>query len=277
MKTGYLITARLKSQRLKRKILLDIDGDTVLDKVIKRCLAVGNVDEVVLCTSTNEQDAELEQVAEKHKIKFFKGDEDDVLKRLLDAARKENIDRFLSITADNPFHSILMGRKILDFDNRNNFDFIFTQNLPAGIAPYFIRTDALDVAVFMKRNSDTEIWGPFVKQPSFFKLGYLNVTNNSLPSDLRITCDYEADYQFIKSLYGNILSSRPDINDIIALFNTNPDIFDINKGIPQRKLDKSIIEEINNNFKKNTQIGIDYLKLNNILLFPGSIEDTFQL
>jgi len=40
MKIGFFITARLKSSRLKNKILLDLNGKTVLDRIIERCKVV---------------------------------------------------------------------------------------------------------------------------------------------------------------------------------------------------------------------------------------------
>ncbi len=36
MRIGFLITARLKSTRLKQKILLDLNGKLVLDRVFDR-------------------------------------------------------------------------------------------------------------------------------------------------------------------------------------------------------------------------------------------------
>jgi spore coat polysaccharide biosynthesis protein SpsF len=272
-----LITARLKSTRLKRKILLDIDGDTVLDKVINRCKAVNSVDRVILCTSTNQEDAELERYAEKHNIGFFRGDANDVLKRLLDAARQENIDRFLSITADNPLHSILIGNKILDFDENNNCDFIFTQNLPVGMAPYFIKTDALDVVVFMKKDSDTEIWGPYVKQPDFFKIGYLNVENYAVPANKRITCDYDVDYEMIKAIYNNISCDLPDLNDLSLLYVTHPDIFKINEGIIQRQLDTAVIEKIKQDFIKTRDIGTEYIKNKGFKFSPSIVKKSISI
>ncbi len=275
MNTGYLITARLKSSRLKRKILLDIDGETVLDKVIKRCKAVKGAGKVVLCTSTNDQDAELQLYAEKHGIAFFRGSQDDVLQRLLDAAEQENIDRFLSITADNPLHSISIADKILEFDHKNNCDFIFTQNAPVGIAPYFIRTKALYVAVFMKKESDTEIWGPFVEQPDFFKIGYLNVKNYALPASQRITCDYEIDYEMIKAIFDKIDVEMPDLDELKILYKTNKDIFEINSGIVQRELDYATLEKIQTDFNNRRSEGMEYSRKMGFKFSPSTVEEDF--
>jgi spore coat polysaccharide biosynthesis protein SpsF len=277
MKTGYLITARLKSTRLKRKILLDIDEETVLDKVIKRCLATKGVDNVILCTSTNAEDEALVEYADKHNIGFFKGSEDDVLKRLLDSARKYKIDRFLSITADNPLHSIKAAESLIAFDNQNNFDFIFTKNLPIGISPYFLRTDALDVAVHMKENTDTEIWGPFINRPDFFKIGNLVFSNIHMPNSLRITCDYDKDYTFILELYKNFQTPMPDISDIIDLFETNHDIFKINAGIVQRMPDKQTMKQINTSFDLNIEAGIRFANKKQIKISPCLIKKLMKL
>lgn len=277
MSTGYLITARLKSTRLKRKILLDIDGDTVLDKVIKRCKQVNNVDKIVLCTSSNFQDEELETYAQKHNIYFFRGSEDDVLGRLLNAAQFFKIDKFLSITADNPLHSILVGEKILKFDSKNSCDFIFSHNLPIGISPYFIRTKALEVAVFMKDLTDTEIWGPFVNRPDFFKIGNIHFNNNKLSKNIRITCDYQEDYDFIIELYNNIKKDYPDINDIDSLFTQNPNIFNINAGITQRTLEAKLLMKIKKSFDKNIANGKIFASENNIKLASELIENTINL
>lgn len=272
MTTGYLITARLKSTRLKRKILLSIDEETVLDKVILRCKKTLGVDKVVLCTSINEEDAELVAYAEKHKIGFFRGSEDDVLKRLLDAAREFTIDRFLSITADNPLHSVLAAEKILEFDSNHKFDFIFTQNLPIGMSPYFIRTDALDVAVFMKEKSDTEIWGPFVNRPDFFNIGYLIFNNIKLSSSLRITCDYEKDYLFIKTLYSSFSTKFPDIHNIESTFFKNPEVFKINEGITQRMPDQETLNQINDAFVKSKAEGKRYCEEKGIIINMGLVK-----
>jgi spore coat polysaccharide biosynthesis protein SpsF len=165
----------------------------------------------------------------------------------------------------------MAANQIIEFDNQNTFDFVFTENLPIGIAPYFIRTDALAVAVHMKENSDTEIWGPFVNQPNFFIIGFMNVTNNTLPSNLRITCDYPEDYELIKTLFQNFQTDLPDLTDIICLYETMRDIFSLNKGITQRMPDVETINMINNQFESNKVEGLRFASKHNIILNPEVI------
>lgn len=224
MKLGYFITARLKSSRLKRKILLPLNGNTVLDHVINRCKETNTIDEVVLCTSTNPQDAELFDYALKHQIKFYAGSEDDVLKRLLDAAKYYGFDAFVSITADNPLHSIHISNQIIEWIKKEDLDFVFTTGLPIGLTPYFINTKALEIAVAMKEQADTEIWGPFVNRPDFFRIGYLHVESDLFSDEIRLTCDYIEDYNVISDIY----SKFPQ--------NHNPSIFEVSKLIKEKEI-----------------------------------------
>ena len=59
MRLGFLITARLKSSRLKLKLLKQLNGYSVIDRVIQRAKQVKECDEIILCTSENNQDLRL--------------------------------------------------------------------------------------------------------------------------------------------------------------------------------------------------------------------------
>lgn len=271
MKYAYLITARLKSSRLREKILLDLNGKTILDHVIERCKKVVGTDEVILCTSTNTQDSVLFDYALKHGIKFYAGSEDDVLTRLRDAALYYGVDGFLSITADNPLHSFYCGTVILDQVKKFNFDFVFTEGLPIGIAPYYLNTKALQVAIKMKEDSNTEIWGPFCKRKEFFNLGNLIVKNYSIPSSNRITCDCPDDYKLFRYIYAHFDTGMlPSIFQLEDLYLENPNLFTINSNIKQQGVSKEILERITTDFNNNIEQGESYARSIGHKLIPNN-------
>ena len=134
MNIGFLITARLKSTRLPKKVLLPLNGYTVIERVIKRAKQVVEPDKVVLCTSTDHEDFPLVETAIKNKIYYFNGHPDDVLQRLMDAAKLFGFDFFMGITADNPLFSIEYAKQIKGImQNDSSFDYLFTSNLPIGL------------------------------------------------------------------------------------------------------------------------------------------------
>lgn len=269
MKIGYFITARLKSTRLKEKILLPLKERTVLDHVIERCKNVVGNENVVLCTSTNPQDSVLFKSAQNHQIKFYPGSENDVLVRLENAANYYGFDAFVSITADNPLHSIKIALELIKQYKENNFDFTFTKGLPIGVAPYFIRTDALRVANYMKKDSDTEIWGPFVNRSDFFNIGILQVTNSVFKEEKRLTCDMPQDYELFKFFFDNYYFDFLDVKEINEIFIKNPKLWEINKSIIQRAISEETLNDINTNFNKMVDDGKKYAIDNGIILKPG--------
>ncbi len=250
MKIGFFITARLKSSRLRHKLFLDLSGKSIIERVIQRCKATSGVDGVVLCTSTNPQDSALYEFAQKEKIQFYAGSEDDVLQRLLDAAKYYHYDAFLSITADNPLFSIYTSQLLVDSFKKEPFDFGFTKGLPIGLATSLLETKALDVAVYMKRQSDTEIWGPFLNRSDFFSIFQLILENTPFDENKRLTVDYFEDYLLVCKVYNSFEKDIiVDIHSLGQFLEKNNYLWDINKQRSQKWPIQTELDKINHDFE----------------------------
>lgn len=278
MKIGFYITVRMKSSRLKRKVLLNLNGKPIIQRIIDRCLATKGIDDVVLCTSTNPQDSIFYDYAMNNRIKFWAGNEVDVLKRLLGASEYYGFDAFLNITADNPLFSITISDLLVDMYKKNKFDFIFTKGLPIGCYPYFLSTDALKVVCFMKKQTDTEIWGPFVNRSDFFNIGELIVKNSPFKEDKRLTCDYPEDYELLKKLYSSFDSEYViRLTEIFDVLTEKPEIWKINENCTQRGVSKERFTEINKQFDSQKKSGLAYAKKNLIRLIPNRTKIEFEI
>ena len=138
MKIGFFITARLKSTRLKKKILLDLEGRSVLGHVIERAKRVDGIDDVVVCTSTVAQDRPILDICHKHGCYYFNGSPDDVLNRLLSAATFFDCDYLLLITADNPLFSFEYAQRLVNEIKRDpEVDYLHIDGLPLGYGPLY--------------------------------------------------------------------------------------------------------------------------------------------
>lgn len=254
MKIGFLITARLKSSRLPFKVIMDLNGKTVIERLIDRIKEIKDLEEIVLCTSTNPQDKPLVDIAKDNDIYYFNGSEDDVLKRLLDAAKFYNLDYFLGITADNPLITIHYSNLIIDQIKINNYDYIKLKGLPLGAATYGIKTKALETVCEIKNVVNTEIWGSLIDQPQVFSIKEIKVDDILNKPTLRFTLDYLEDYQFIYHLY-----SRINSNEILNLYNImeylekKPEIVKINSSCIQNSLDPALKEKINKLYQNNLE------------------------
>ena len=262
MKIGFFITARLKSTRLKQKILLNLNGKSILERIIERCKALPGLDGVVLCTSTNPEDSILYDYAQNHKIKYFAGSEEDVLNRLQSAALYYGFDAFLSITADNPLFSIYISQIILNFYKQKKLDFIFSKGLPIGCCPALVTTQSLQIVNFIKKDNDTEIWGPFVNHSDIFNIGEIIVTNSPFKEEKRLTCDYPQDYLLLSKIYKYFPNDYlPDIHEILEIMKQNPAFWEINSMHQQRYLSDEEVKRINLIFNNKKNDALEYATL----------------
>jgi len=260
MKIGFLITARLKSERLPLKIIKDLNGKTVIERLIDRIKEIKDITDIVLCTSTNSQDKLLVDIARKNDIYYFNGDEEDVLKRLLDAAKLFNLDYFLGITADNPLITIHCSNLIVDEIRRNKYDFIKLEGLPLGVATYGMKVKALEVVCKIKSIIDTEIWGYLIDRPEIFDIKAIKIVDKLNRPELRLTLDYDEDYELIRNIYYNIPFKKVlNLYNVIDYLDKNPEIAKINQNCVQLDLDKKAKEEIDNHYKENLE-GIKRIK-----------------
>jgi len=266
MKIGFLITARLKSERLPKKVIKDLNGKKVIERIIDRAKEVDGIDKIIICTSKNPQDSPLVDIAIKNNINYFKGDEDDVLKRLCDASIENKFDYITGITADNPLFSIRLTNKIIRTINEKKPDFVYYENLPIGVGTFGMSVKALKTVIKIKNVIDTEIWGPLIKRPDIFNIVILKEEGKLNRPDLRFTLDYKEDYDFLSHIYKNIKFDRViRLYDVIEYLNDNPKVVEINKNCIQRKIDSEILDKIKTNFNK---------KYNEIIKIKDSIYKT---
>jgi len=252
MKIGFLITARLKSSRLPLKLLLDLNGKTILERVIERCKKVADVSDIILCTSLNPQDKALVDCAKKNDIYYFLGDEMDVLRRLSDAASFYNLDYIINITGENPLFSIYHADIVVDLAKKGRHDFIFIEGLPVGCAIYGIRPEALKTVCSFKQEIDTEIWGPLINRPEIFDVKKVEVTKEIQLSNIRITCDYIEDYLFILEIFKHFPSDHvPSYFEVFKLLKEKPELMEINSSRVQAGLLEETLLRINEFFVKN--------------------------
>ena len=78
-----LIAVRMKSTRLTAKAMKDLSGAPLILKLHHRLLKSKRLNGIVWCTSTNEQDNQLQELAEHNNISFYRGSELDVIDRFL--------------------------------------------------------------------------------------------------------------------------------------------------------------------------------------------------
>lgn len=102
MKVVAIIQARMGSQRLPGKSMMEIADKPLLWYVIERVKKAKSLDSVILATSTKPENDPLCRLAEELNVEVFRGSEIGVLSRYVEAGRGTNADIIVRICADNP-------------------------------------------------------------------------------------------------------------------------------------------------------------------------------
>lgn len=252
MKIGFFITARLKSTRLKRKILLDLEGRSVLGHVIESARQVDEVDDVVVCTSTVAQDRPILDVCNKHGCYYFNGSPGDVLNRLLSASTFFECDYLLLITADNPLFSFEYAQRLVTEIKRDpEVDYLHIEGLPIGMDPYIIRRNAFEVIDAIKSDAETEFWPEYIKDQSIFKHRSIEADPGH-KRDYRITLDYQQDLDLFKSVYKQCYQGKPiTTSQVIEYLDANPSVSALNSSIDRSWLNQDRVNQIEDHLKNN--------------------------
>ena len=211
--------------------MLEVMGKPLIVHMLDRIKHSRHIEDIVICTSTNSQDDPLEEIAEKEHVHCFRGSEDDVLERLLRAARSYDMTNFANITADCPLiDPLLIDRAVEEYD-KVNADLVMyddsNNNIPFNC--YVLRVSALEKVCELKKETDTEVWLNLFTT-HMFKIHSIIVEGKYRHNSLKISLDYPEDYEFIKKVFGELYD--PDrvfsLPDVIDLANRCPDILSIN-------------------------------------------------
>jgi len=231
------ITVRTKSERLPLKVLRLIEGKAMIEQMIIRLKEAKLADEIVLCTSTNPKDEVLVDYAEKQKIKYFRGDEVDVLKRLYDAATVFGAEFIVNATADNPLTDPVYIDKIIEKYRETKADYITCLDLPIGTYSEGVKTEAMKKVLDLKKEQDTEIWDDYFEKSGLFKVVKLEVEKELIRPGIRLTVDYSEDLELLRKIYNALQKEKEvfSLKRVLEFLKENPELLDINKNMMQKK------------------------------------------
>lgn len=240
-----IVQARMGSTRLPGKVLMNVEGKTILSHVVDRVKQSKKIDEVIVATTTLEKDDVIIKELEKINCNYYRGSEENVLDRYYNAAKLYKGDIIIRITSDCP----LIDPNVID-DMINYYlshDYFMVSNAglqmenrtyPRGLDTEIFSFELLEKAWL---NSDKNYEKEHVtlymyeneKNICFFK-------NNIDFSKYRLTVDTIEDFNLIKSIYEKLYIDKKYfyLDDIIKLLRENPQLYEINKNIEQKKIYK---------------------------------------
>jgi len=234
MKTVAIIQARMGSTRLPGKVMMSLAGVPVIKQVYDRVSMIEGLSSVLVATSTLDGDDPLAEYCADQKIPLFRGSEDDVLDRFVQAARQADADVVMRITADCPFIDPRVSAEVLDLllaDPHCDYaDNITPVTYPDGLDTQVVRRATLER--LRERCDDPEdrehVLTYIQKHPDAFAT--LAVNSPVDYSTHRWTLDRPEDFEMLSRLAG-MLNERGlfgDHREILQILEEHPEIREIN-------------------------------------------------
>ncbi len=217
-KIAIILAARSSSKRLPKKHFLKINSNLrIIDLCILRLKRAKLVKKIFLCTTKKKDDDKFINVCKLHNIGLFRGSTLNVTKRVIDCAKKNNIETIVRITADCP----IIDPKIIDeciklhFKKKSEYTSnILKLTFPDGLDVELVNLDALikSQKISNTKSNNEHVTIHIRKSKLFKKYNFKNFKNYS---NRRWTLDNLEDFLFLKKVvkyfYQNIYFSWRDL------------------------------------------------------------------
>lgn len=249
MQVLMVLQARVSSTRLPSKVLKPILGKPMLAHQILRLKKVKLVDKIVVATSVQRDDDDIEKLCNKLKIECYRGKLDDVLDRYYQACLAYKPTHVVRVTGDCPLIDSDIIDQVIKLHLDNNYDYSSNcapPTLPDGLDVEIFTFSALEKAwLTSKLPSEREHVTLFIRNnPDLFSMQNFSYHNDL--STLRWTVDEAADFEFVTQIYEALYPKNKYFNlrDILTLLQERPNLSTINQHFNRNEgLIKSLMKD----------------------------------
>jgi spore coat polysaccharide biosynthesis protein SpsF len=237
---GCTIEARMSSSRLPGKVMMKVNGRSVLDLMISRIRLVPEIGKIVIATTTNESDDVIVAEAVKLGVGFFRGSEVDVLSRVLGAIFENDFEEFVALTGDCPLiDPEIISNTIKQF-NKGNSDYIsnaLVRSYPDGMDTQVLTRKALERS--SKLTTDPvereHVTLHICRNPEIFKVQNLLAPKELFWPKLGLTLDQIEDWDLIRNIF-DYFWPRLDFScrEILEYLKKNPTLLSMNASVNRK-------------------------------------------
>lgn len=254
-----IIQGRMSSSRLPGKILADIAGQPMLQRVFIRTSRADTVTDTIFATTTDASDRAVAEYCDFSGIPVTRGSQFDVLDRYYQAAKQAKADVVVRITADCPVIDPSLIDDVVNTLLEGEYDFTCNRLPPPWHRTYPIGLD-VEACTFKvlarawksaKEPQHREHAMPYFYEgvelsaisrqlsegisPRGFRIALLNHTTDF--GDYRWTVDTPEDLEFMRQVYSHF-DGRDDFTwkEVLDLVHDNPELMKINAGVQHKTL-----------------------------------------
>lgn len=235
-----IIQARMGSTRLPGKVLMDMEGETVLARVVNRLRRATRIDEIAVATTSSVDDDVIVQECSRLNISAFRGSENDVLDRYYQAARVFTAEAVVRITSDCPVIDPGLVDETIALFRQQQADYAsnsFSPIYPRGLDVEVFTVAALERAWRGARKPyEREHVTPyFYEHPELFHLTSLRGQVDY--SRYRWTLDTTEDLELLRTIYARFGGEDGfSWGEVVQLMEREPGLAELNSRVVQKAL-----------------------------------------
>ena len=230
-----IIQARMNSSRFPNKVISDLGGSPLIERILQRVKKVKKIGKIIVATTKKKEDDILVKIAKSNKVEVFRGSENDLVDRYYQAIRGKNVSHILRLPADNPIPDPTEYNRLINYHLKTNND--FSSNICNFMKNGY--PDGFGVEIFTA-NSLKRIWRS-EKRKKFrehitlnfydykknkknskfnFKIGTVKCPKNISRPKLVFDVNYYKDYIFIKQIYEYFLPQKKNFtaSDVVKWY-----------------------------------------------------------
>ncbi len=219
LRTVAIIQARMGSTRLPGKVMMPLQGQSILTYLVERISRARTLDGVLVATTDHPRDNIIVSECENRGIPVFRGDEFDVLGRYVQAARISRADIIVRVTADNPVTDPDSIDRAVEAIASNGADYAIENDLPVGTTGEALTHKALmfidDIARIPRWREHVTLYAK--EHPGTLNCAFLQPRPECKRPDLSFTVDERPDYEYIRILAGHLPTSDFGLKKLIAI------------------------------------------------------------
>jgi N,N'-diacetyllegionaminate synthase len=196
-RVSIAIIARLKSQRLPKKVLAPLGEEKLIEALYNNISKAHRPNDIRLATSTLAADDELANHCAELNIPVFRGHADSVIDRMLDLAWESRSGIILRVTGDNPFTSPELTDAIIELVRNQEVDYARVNNVPFGMSAEAFSTKYLwDLYLRMENPMVSEYLTWFVLLDETCRMGCIDLEWQGKDLSLKnLSVDYPQDLE----------------------------------------------------------------------------------
>jgi len=240
MTVGIIIQTRTGSSRLPAKVMMKADDESLMiDYVINQLKHSKLHDEIVIATTDLKRDDVIFDHVTNRNILCFRGDEKNVLERHYQCAKKYTFSTIVRIPSDKPLIDPTIVDDAIEKFQSNSYDYISNFSVdvndngsilsyPSGTEVEIFSFTALETAWKNATSEyDKEHVTPYIYN-HLEKFNIFTLKSKKNLSQFRWALDYENDLKLIRIIISKIQKRPILMNDILELFEQEPDLTKIN-------------------------------------------------